>query len=411
MAQEPSVGNGQPGNAPEPGGEGGILVAIDGRSDPAGAAAAVAEGLRRRFPGRPASVLVAAQRGPEAVLVGPGEVPAHTGPLLAPSAAGGAIPGSQSPLGALLREADRTGAAAAALVAAEAHDDSVDWLGTLIAPVLEGGFEFVSPAYRRRRGEGTLNTGIVYPLTRAVYGRRLRQPLGGEAALSLPLARRLLQDPDWRRDPAAAGSDAWLVAKVLGGGVRTCQAWLGAWPRPDAPPEDPSQTLARALGLVFREMERSPDRWQRIQGSQAVPSFGAAAPMEETAHRVRVDRMAEAFRLGQRELERVWGLVLPAATLLSLRRLAAPGARPGLEDGLWARIVYDFAVGHYARTLERHQLLLSMTPLYLGWAAGFLEETQDLPPEAVEGRVESLCSVFEREKRYLISRWRWPDAF
>jgi hypothetical protein len=403
------VGNGQDGSAPEPGG-GGVLVAIDGRSRPAAAVARVAAEVLRRFPSPGTAVLAARQRGGEVVLAPPEEAAPETSAPHAAPFPGGGVPGSESPLGALLREGDRRGAAALALVAAEERDGSADWLGLLLGPILEGAADFVSPAYRRGRAEGLLNTGVVYPLTRALYGWRLRQPMGEEAALSLPLARRLLLDPDWRRRPEDAGSDAWLVAKVLAAEAPACQAWLGAWPRPDGPPEEASQALARVLGPVFRVMEGQAERWQRVDGSLPLPSSGAAGILEEAPARLRLDRLEAAFRLGLRELEPVWGLVLPAATRLALRRLAAQ-ERLALDDSLWARTVYDFAVAHYTRTVERRQLLLSMTPLYLGWVAGFLAETQDLTAGAVEARIESLCGAFEREKGYLISRWRWPDSF
>jgi hypothetical protein len=260
--------------------------------------------------------------------------------------------------------------------------------------------------------DAPLNTGVVYPLTRALYGLRLRQPLGGEAALALPLAARLLEDPDWRRDPAHAGSDAWLVAKVLAGRHRTCQAWLGARPRTADAGEGPSETVTRALGLVFREMERHASRWQRVEGSLPVPSVGSGGWMSGEAPRVSVEWLLERFRLGARDLSTVWSLVLPPATLLHLRQASA--ARAGafrLADDAWARIVYDFAVAHYAKAMERRQLLASLTPLYLGWVASFAQETQGLDETAFEARVEALCAAFESQKRYLISRWRWPDGF
>lgn len=403
--------------APDGAGSRAILVAVEGRSDPspATAAARVAAGLRVRFPDRDATVLVASWRGGEVVVVPAAEAEgtrARGATPAPPPATEGGIPGPESPLGALLREADRRAAAAVALVASEPHDEAADWLGNLLGPIVGGEFDFVSPAYRRHKTDGTLNTGIVYPLMRALYGRRLRQPLGGEAALSLALVRRLLADPDWRREPAQVGSDAWLVAKVLAGGVRACQAWLGAWPRPEAHREDASQTLTRVVGLVFREMERNADRWQRVEGSEPLTTFGAGGLLDGEPPRVHLGRLAAAFQLGQRELAPLWGLVLPPATLLALRRKAAlPEAELRIEDQTWARIVYDFAVAHFARSVERRQLLRSLTPLYLGWVAGFVGETLALDGPAAEARIEALCAAFEREKRYLISRWRWPDGF
>jgi glucosylglycerate synthase len=95
-----------------------------------------------------------------------------------------------------------------------------------------------------------------------------------------------------------------------------------------------------------------------------------------------------------------------------LKRTAEqPRASFRLEDALWARIVYDFAVGYHTKAMDRTQLLLSMTPLYLGWVAGFLGEIRTLDGAQLEARAESLCLEFERSKPYLISRWRWPDRF
>ena len=102
----------------------------------------------------------------------------------------------------------------------------------------------------------------------------------------------------------------------------------------------------------------------------------------------------------------------PPATRLALRRIGANQAH-GLrvDDGLWARIVYDFAVAWYTHTVDRGQLLAAMTPLYLGWVAGFVNDVLGLDVAATEARVEVLCTAFEAEKPYLIRRWRWPDSF
>jgi hypothetical protein len=388
-----------------------IVLVVDGLQTPA--AAPLASSLRARLAGglsgRAVTVLVATS-APDAPLVPLDDPRAAGAPIAAPAQDASAT--RRAILAGLLREADRR-SAAAALVWGGERDPEADWPGVLLAPILEHGYEFVSPAYQRGRLEGMLNTAVVYPLLRALYGVRLRQAAGREGALSPALARRLLADPDWRRDPARAGSDAWLVAKVLAGRARTCQAWLGQWPGDPRLPENASQALARVVGEVFAEMERHAARWQRVDGSQPVPSFGepGAAPGDDAA-RVDVTDLVASFQLGLRELEALWGRVLPPASLLALRRAAAsPPEALRVDDAVWARVVYDFAVAHYTRTVERQQLLRSMTPLYLGWVAGFVNDVRTLDASATEARVEKLCAAFEREKRYAIARWRWPDDF
>ena len=392
-----------------PGGE--ILIALEAadRGSATDSAAAIRARLSERFSGCHATVLVTTAE-PDASLVEPVDAPEL--PRAAPTLAGAAIAGQQSALRAVLEETDRRGARAAALLSAGAHDESLDWLGQLFQPILEADFEFVSPSYRRNRFDGMLNTAIVYPLVRALFGRRLRHPTGSEAAFSVTLARSLLGQPAWRRDPAYAGSAAWLVGSILAGPCRACQAWLGRWPGGAGPAEDASHALARIVGPWFHEMERHAERWQRVEGSEPVPSFGQGAALDGERSDVDLAALEDGFRLGLRELESLWGLVLPPATLLALRRAAAaPAGKARVSDPVWARIVYDFAVAYSVRAVERQQLLRSMTPLYLGWVRGFVEDVRELDADGTEARVEALCDWFEREKRYGIARWRWPDNF
>ena len=61
--------------------------------------------------------------------------------------------------------------------------------------------------------------------------------------------------------------------------------------------------------------------------------------------------------------------------------------------------------------MPREHLLRSLTPLYSGWLASFARQMQGADATAVDERIERLCLAFETEKRYLISRWRWPERF
>ena len=390
---------------PAQGGGAEILVVLDAgeRPLPAASAESARARLAARFPGRPATVL--ATSGSAGALVDPAGAPGSERGRATGSAAGPA-------LAAALREADRRAACATVLVSAGARDETVDWLGLLLDPILDAGFDCVFPAYRRGKLDGLLNVAILQPLTRALYGRRLRQPTGREAALSLRVARALLADADWRRDPAHAGSGAWLLAKALSGPFRTCTAWLGPLPEAPGEPETASHALARVVEPVFHEMERHAERWQRVERSEPVPSFGHAGTLDGAPASPDAGELADAFRLGLRELGDLWGLVLPPAALLAVRRAAAHrGEAFRLGDALWARIVYDFSVAHSLRTVERQQLLRSMTPLYLGWVAGFVAEVRTLDGPATDARAEALCQAFEQEKPYAIARWRWPDGF
>lgn len=327
--------------------------------------------------------------------------------------AGGA-PGSRlagaGTLPGLIDLAGEAGASACAWLGGSS--DAGDRLRLLLEPVLDQGLDFVSASYRRAPFDGALTTAMVYPLMRALYGVRLRQPLGPELALSRRFAEHLAADRDWVEDPTRAGSDLWVVARAVEGGFGLGQAFLGPYPPYLAEPDArPSESLAQVADLLFRGMERSAATWQRVRGSRPVPTFGEGTPLPGTRHPPN-EALVAAFQLGSQDLVELWGAVLPPATLVALRRAARqPGKSFRLDDGLWARVVYDFAMGHRQRVMDRGQLLRSLTPIYLGWLAGLVGESAGWGPEEVEARVERLCLAFEAEKPYLIARWRWPDRF
>jgi hypothetical protein len=122
--------------------------------------------------------------------------------------------------------------------------------------------------------------------------------------------------------------------------------------------------------------------------------------------------MWESFRLGCRTLHEVWATVLSPAALLAFKYLSREEvSKAVMPDDLWARTIYDFALGYRLHVMNRSHLLRALTPLYLGWLAGFVDKMSSAHPHDVERRVQELSAVYENQKPYLISRWRWPDRF
>jgi hypothetical protein len=143
-----------------------------------------------------------------------------------------------------------------------------------------------------------------------------------------------------------------------------------------------------------------------------VPTFGTPEVSAEAPDSVDVRRMLEAFQLGVRNLRDVWSLILPPLTLLELKKLSDRTADEfHIEDSLWARILYDFALAHRLRNIHRAHLFGALTPLYLGWVASYAVEINKRGVTSAQERVEQLARAYESEKPYLLSRWRWPDRF
>ena len=74
--------------------------------------------------------------------------------------------------------------------------------------MLHDGFDYVAPLYLRHKYDGTITNSIVYPLTRALYGREVRQPIGGDFGFSGRLPRTTWSAPVWETAtwPASAST-------------------------------------------------------------------------------------------------------------------------------------------------------------------------------------------------------------
>lgn len=280
----------------------------------------------------------------------------------------------------------------------------------LIRPLLEDTADVVTPIYTRHPYSGAVVHGLVYPLFRSVYGARLRYPIGSDVGLSRAFIDAVVTDPIWQTDAAQIGIDLWLAATAVSAGFRLGQGYVGerVEERPDL---DLGTILAQVVGFCFQDMERRAASWQRVRTSKPVPVVGQR-PATPDPIDIDVATLADTFRLASRELQDVWAEVLPPLAVLQWRRLATtPLDAFRVDDALWARTIYDFAMGHRLRVMARDHLLGSLAPLYLAWLASFVRETRHLPPDEAEAGIERLCLAFEAEKPYLVSQWRWPERF
>jgi glucosylglycerate synthase len=322
------------------------------------------------------------------------------------------IPGLPAPatyqvLFAMARE---LGVNACIVVAPDLAAFSGNCLGALMAPVLEKRCELAMPLYPMGKFDGLLNSSILAPFTRALYGKRVRFPLATDFCVSneiLPHFEMALQ-----RAASQGQTLFWPATEAIVRDLPLCQVQVDTRHLPSADGVDLSTVLTQTVGPLFGDMMTNAALWQRVRGSQPVETSGLATDAPADGAPANTAPMVETFQLGFRNLQEVWSLVLPPVTLLELKRLARPtNDRFHMPDELWVRIVYDFALAYRLRTIGRSHLLGALTPLYLGWVASYALEVANASPLETEQRLERLARAYEEGKPYLLSRWRWPDRF
>ncbi|MBI2206355.1 MAG: hypothetical protein HYU41_21185 [Candidatus Rokubacteria bacterium] len=317
------------------------------------------------------------------------------------------VPGRGDALAAVFTAAHRLGARALVIVEADVVSIRDEWIARLAQPVLAGKADLVNGAYARHRYEGTITNLIVAPLIRMLYGRRLHQPFAGHQAYSARLVEHILVQPRWggfRRDV----TDLWMFGTAVADGFAVWEAWLGPRVvRSTARSNDLPTMVAQTLGAIFGVMHTHEDLWLAVRGSEPVPDVGTAAKLGVDPARVDVARMLDGFRLGVRDLLPIWEHVLAPDTLGDVLGLdAGDGTRFRFPNDLWARVVYDFALGFHYDVVHRDHLLRSLVPLYLGRTAAFVLEAEPRSADATEALLDEVAVAFERQKPYLAERWR-----
>ncbi len=370
---------------------------------------ALATGLAKHFPTQRATVLVADAGSQDGTLDAVREWRA-TGASV-PGVFDLRLPGppqrGQTVLAVLLA-ARRLEVRACLLVDADLTSVAPEWVDRLLQPVVRGDADYVSPAFSRVVSEGTLTTNLLAPMTRALYGKRIQQVIGGCAALSGGIVDRFLQNDIRASDLAAHGLDLWLTTEALASGARVTETDLGRKivdPAPGQP--DLATTLAQVVGSLFNLMERYHAVWEERRGDVPVPSTGNTPALLVTGGETHVERMVRAFRLGLKDLLPVWEQVMPEETLGDLYALGLlAGDEFRFPHPLWARVVSDFSVAYHERRLPRDHLLRALTPLYLGRVAAFLLEAHAVSPSRLPDLLEAIARAFEVEKESLRARWR-----
>ena len=283
-----------------------------------------------------------------------------------------------------------------------------EWVDLMLKPVLKDGFDFVAPSYQRHKFDGTLTNSVIYPLTRTLYGQRIRHPIGQDLSFSQGMVAGFLKKDVWHNPIVSNCTGLWMTTVAVAEGFRVCQSLLGARVQPSRSiGAHLSLMLAQVVGTVFDLMETYQTVWVGVRGSEPSPIFGIPQDVGVEPVKVNIDRMVKAFNQGVADLACIWEEFLSQDVLAGLKDLASASlADFRFSDGLWVKTIFEFAAAYSKTRMDRTHLIKSMTPLYLGRTASFVFETLHSTAAEVENRIELLCLEFENQKPYLVECWR-----
>lgn len=309
----------------------------------------------------------------------------------------------------LFRKVLELDAQAIVVVDADLKSITPRWIKNLGEPLFND-FGYVAPLYVRHKYDGTITNNIAYPLTRCLYGRRVRQPIGGDFGFSGRMAGIYMKSDLWSEDVSQFGIDIWMTTIAMNEGVPICQAFMG---RPKVhKPKDPAADLGpmfkQVISTIFNLMDAYHTKWETTKWSKPTAIFGFGLGEVEMPPPVEVnkEKLYQRFREGFNRYWDTYRTIFSSENLQKIREIASLSIDHfEMPVTVWSKVLFDFAKGYHHNTVEKPTAIEVLIPLYYGMTLSFVNKTDGMSIQQAEEFLEDMCLVFEQTKPYIIDRW------
>ncbi|MBN2067150.1 MAG: glycosyltransferase, partial [Candidatus Diapherotrites archaeon] len=149
-----------------------------------------------------------------------------------------------------------------------------EWVKKMLQP-LEAGADYCTPYYSRHKYDGTITNQICYPSVFGLFGRNIRQPIGGDFSFNAKLAEFWLEKGNWESNAAKFGIDIFMTSSAVLNGFKVKQVFLGSKVH-DA--KDPSENLKpmfeQVVGTLFGIALREKGKWGKVKKPEDIEVLG-----------------------------------------------------------------------------------------------------------------------------------------
>ena len=320
----------------------------------------------------------------------------------------GSAPSSGLAVRTILAAADLLRAKSCAIISPTTGNLTPSWVANLLRPIYRERFDYLAPLYARNKFQGLLARNLLYPMSRAVFGYRIRELYSDEWGFSGRLASQCLDQDVWHEEAVQTRPEAWMGVTAISAELNCCQYFLGQKAAPGSGAgTDIVEAIRQAVGSLFWCLEKYEARWLNRAGSQTVPTFGPDHELCEESPPGNPEKIFEMFCSGVNELEPLLASILTRDTHAQVKAIALLDAdKFRFANELWVRTLYEFAASYHHEVLNRDHLVQSVVPLYRGLLYSFLMQHANSSADEMEADAEQLGLEFERQKPYLIERWK-----
>ena len=325
------------------------------------------------------------------------------------------FPGKGTSFRAIFELAIMLKAKAIGVFDADLRSITPEWVKFIIEPILDRSAGFVTPYYRRHKFDGTITNQIVYPLTRALYGIDVRQPIGGDFGFCPELAAFYVKEDVWDTDVARFGIDIWMTTCAINEGFKIVQTHLGTKiHNAKDPASDLGPMFRQVVSTLFYLMGKYEHNWHRENPFTAIEiNNNVDEEPEPEVVSVSMNDLHEEFVEGFHNFHPLYYDILNSENISRLDQIYESWSVNKDEEfdaDLWSKILYDFAYIYQQWQRNKRRLVDILTPLYFGRTKSYCQQIMNMSSSEAEQVAQDQASLFEKNKPYLLKRFDiWGD--
>jgi len=281
------------------------------------------------------------------------------------------------------------------------------WIELLAGPILHVGYDYVTPYYYCTKYDGMINSIVVYPFIRALYGKRIRQPMTGELGLSRKAVDFFLNKKVWEISGSSNTINLSMVVSAISEGYKVCQAFLGVkvcMNKSGDVFDNVGSNFNEIVGTLFETTFLYREKWKKIKNSSSSKIYGFRSEVSPEGADLSWESLYEKFKKEAPFFFNLWSKILSSSLYKEVKKLNEASSFK-FDTNLWSKILYEFTIAYNTNNIDKTKILDALLPLYYAQLAFFIRETSSMSISQTEKVIEKLCQSFEEEKPYFLEKW------
>ncbi len=272
-----------------------------------------------------------------------------------------------------------------------------NWVLLLLNPLIDKNFDYTTPVYSRGCYDGNVTNNFAYPLTHALFGVELQQPIGGEFGLNKRLYKYLLQQPI---DKATLefGIDIFMTHHAIGGGFKICEVYLGKKKHKPGFPTlmNKFMQFCQSAIMVSRIYKDNLKRIKPVRKCKNIQIFKTKKQPDRKLAAAQLKKFAQDFKNNLPEYSKY----LERGLTNKLFQIIIRDQKPEVSSDLWIDTLAKFLNICFERDFKVKsipQICNLIAPIFYWRAISFWEEMKDLNPVEIDEKIRNQARLLRRK--------------